>query len=451
MSSRIVINLSSFFSSLLNAGVEGVSTERLSKKVRLINSLSFTIFLLTVSIGGIFYALTLRQSILIPATVESILSVMPIFFNHHRKYLSAALTTFLLQCVATLYFGMLLGPVLELQTVIFYLLIISFFLFNEPRSRRICCIVALLILTTLEANSYINIIEPLHLKTPYSIIFKTLSFLGLFCLIIVGGYPYVISHDANFDLKTSLENEESQSKDKTLFIARMSHEVQYPFLGIIKQLNALIAILPKGTEQYKLAANLLENCQAVKQMVANALEYTKIDAGVHEKLKKEPTNIREVFEKILSYNTRIAVVEGISLDLFISDELPEYLLSDELRITQAMNNLISNAIKFTESNSTVYIKVTRSNPTWSMKIQDSGKGIPPERIDTIFAPYVTDRESKNNREGIGLGLYITKYIVENLLNGAISAYNSPPLGATFEISLPLIYVPDPALSQNSLS
>jgi signal transduction histidine kinase len=178
-------------------------------------------------------------------------------------------------------------------------------------------------------------------------------------------------------------------------------------------------------------------------MVANLLEYAKIDAGVHEKIEKEPTNIRELFGKIIRLNNSVASVEGITLNLAISDNLPEYLLCDGLRITQVLNNLLSNALKFTTPNRAIFITVDRSNSIWSLKVQDSGEGISHEKLNAIFDPYVTDRNAKNNPEGIGLGLYITKHIVEDLFNGTISAFNSPPLGATFVISLPLLHVADP--------
>jgi two-component system phosphate regulon sensor histidine kinase PhoR len=125
-------------------------------------------------------------------------------------------------------------------------------------------------------------------------------------------------------------------------------------------------------------------------------------------------------------------------------------LCDELRITQALNNLLSNAIKFTKPHSSVLVTAQRSNSTWLLTVQDSGEGISTEKLNDIFDPYVTDRNAKNNPEGIGLGLYITKHIVEDLLNGTIDAYNSPPLGATFTISLPLLYAPDLRFSHNSL-
>lgn len=66
----------------------------------------------------------------------------------------------------------------------------------------------------------------------------------------------------------------------------------------------------------------------------------------------------------------------------------------------------------------------------TQKVQDSGDGISPETPGAIFDPYITNRNSRNNPEGVGIGLHVSKHIVENLRHGAITAYNSPPLGAT---------------------
>ncbi|HLZ15623.1 MAG TPA: HAMP domain-containing sensor histidine kinase [Cyclobacteriaceae bacterium] len=446
---QVVNRTTALFSRLFNAGVDSSTNEKLFRQVRLINKLSIAIFLLTVSIGATFYALTLQVSILVPATIEAVLSICPLLFNRRKKYFAASLMTFLLQCVATLYFGMLLRTVLELQTVIFFLLLISFILFDQPIARRISCIVALLILLTLEANSYIRIIQPLELPVPYSIIFKTLSFGGLFCLILLVGYPYVISHDVNYHLKTSLRHEESNNNAKSVFIRHLSHEIQSHFLGIVKLAYSVRKVVPQENDAQVLASDLLEACLSYKQMLANLIEYTKIDAGVLEELNMEAIQIRELMNKNVHAHN-YAAEKGVRIVLSVQDEMPEAILGDELRLTQVCHNLLTNAIKFTKPNTVVAVCVNKGTANWILTIRDEGDGISEEKLNAIFNPYVTDKSNAVNPEGIGLGLYVTKHIVENLLNGNIEAYNNNPSGATFRVTLPLIRMPSKKLSGQGL-
>jgi signal transduction histidine kinase len=419
-------------SELTEAGTTGRLNEKQLRKVRFINLLSLTVFLLTFSIGLTFYLLTRSLTILIPAAIEMVLSFLPIMLNRRSKYLAAAMIAFGTQVAAIFYFGTLLGPVLELQTVVYYLLLASFILFDTRKSRVICCVLALLLLITLEGSFYLHLIQPIQLGVTLSILFKTLSFVGLFCLTIVTGYPYIVSHDANFELKTS-------NNAKSFFIKNISHEIQGKLLGLVKLVNAVKKILPKDVKSQKVGTDLTDACTEFKETVSNLLDYTKIDAGAFEEVNREPVNIRHLLDKVIQGYRHLAMDEkGVKIVLNVSATMPDMILSDQFRLIQVCNNLLSNAVKFTGPNTSIEVSILTNVTTWTLTVQDEGDGISVDKVNAIFDPYVTNRDPQNNPEGIGLGLYITRHIVENLLKGTIIAYNSPPLGATFKISLPLL-------------
>lgn len=420
-----------------NIGTEGVKEEEQLRRIRLVNSLSMAIVSLILVIGLLFFILTKRLSILIPAVIEFSLALSPIFLNKKKKYVRAALITFLTQCIASLYFGMLLGNVVELQSVVFFLLLLTFLLFDNSALRKMCFIIALVILFALEANYFARVIEPLPLSPSYAVVFKTFSFLGLFCLIIIVGAPYIKSHDTSYKLKRSLENEESQSNAKSVFIRDVSHEIRGSFLGIIQMSQSLRVGLERKVDIISLADDLIDACHTYKRMLENLLEYTKIDAGVLDNVYESQIDIRAYARKIINVNTYSAADKGVKIHLSVSDEVPVLLKCDEIRLAQIFNNLLTNAIKFTRPESKISVTIECTGNYWHLSVQDEGEGIAEDKQKSIFNLFVTDRNTENNREGIGLGLFITRHLVEDLLKGTITVKSQLHAGSCFQVSLPL--------------
>jgi signal transduction histidine kinase len=434
---NLYLNLLSLIRSVRNTGTKGIKEEEELRRIRLVNSLSMAIVSLILVIGLLFFLLTGKLSILLPAIVELLLALSPLFLNRRGKYVAACLVTYLTQCVASLYFGMVLGNVVELQTVVFFLLLITFLLFDDSLLRKVCFTVALVILVTLEANYFLVFVEPLPLSQPYSVIFKTLSFFGLFCLIIIVGSPYVKSHDSSYKLKKSLKNEENQNNAKSVFIRNVSHEIQGTFLGIIKMAQSLRAGLERKEDIVSLSDDLIDGCHTYKRMLTNLLEYTKIDAGVMDSVNASAIDLRTFLQKIININKYSAIEKGVEIHLSVAGEIPALLRSDEIRLTQIFNNLLTNAIKFTRPDSNIYVIVEQAENSWQLYVRDEGQGIPDEKLKSIFDLFVTDRNLEGNREGVGLGLFITRHLVEDLLKGTISVKSQENRGACFQVSLPL--------------
>jgi signal transduction histidine kinase len=433
---KLFLRLRDLIITIRNIGTEGVKEEEQLRRIRLVNSLSLAIVSLILVIGMLFFILTKKLSILIPAIRELSLALSPIFLNKRKKYVRAALITFLTQCIASLYFGMLLGNVVELQSMVFFLLLITFLLFDDSTLRKMCLGIALFILIALEANYFARFIEPLPLSESYAIIFKTLSFLGLFCLIIIVGAPYIKSHDTSYKLKRSLENEESQNNAKSAFIRDVSHEIQGSFLGIIKMSQSLKIGLERKVDIASLADELIDACHTYKRMLENLLEYTKIDAGVLDGVYERDIDIRAYARKIININTYSAADKGVKIHLTVSDEVPALLKSDEIRLAQIFNNLLTNAIKFTRPDSKIQVTIENAGNYWRLSVQDEGEGIAEDKQKSIFNLFVTDR-TENNREGVGLGLFITRHLVEDLLKGTITVKSQLHAGSCFQVSLPL--------------
>ena len=133
----------------------------------------------------------------------------------------------------------------------------------------------------------------------------------------------------------------------------------------------------------------------------------------------------------------LAQKKGLEFNLYVDPGLPQAICGDERRIRQIIINLIGNAIKFTKEGS-ISLNITRPDKnTWGIEVIDTGIGIPAEAQASIFEPFrqVQSEVTRDNR-GIGLGLSITKQLVE-LMNGKIVLESEPGIGSTFTILLPI--------------
>ena len=418
--------------SIRRTGTEGIADKELLHKIKLVNSLNCALCLLVITIGGIYYILSGELSIIIPAGIEALFAGSAIWLNYRKKYETAALATFLLQCAGSVYFGLLLANVIELQAMVIFLFLITFLLFKEKKRRRICLVIATAILIIIEANYYSNFITPIQLSLKLTIIFKALSIGGVLLLIMVVGRPYVLSNDQNNELTRA-------NNFKRIFIYQTTHELR-------TQLNAIYCIAQlvkreirmdpglKKTEPY---INLLFNAVGnTRNIINNVLDMSKIEAGKMEDVQEESFEVQLFFERLIAVHKVTARARNIQIRLQIDEQMPPIIRFDSFKLSQIVANLLSNAVKYSDRNSTVLLKLNKCNIlTWSIQVTNKGAGIAKEKLSVIFDQFVTNKQNRYT-EGTGLGLYIVKNMVHTL-GGDIQAESFPGGDTTFTIKLKL--------------
>jgi len=253
-------------------------------------------------------------------------------------------------------------------------------------------------------------------------------------------------------LKNQLENLEKQNKElrveisKALnlsrsrmgFIANLSHELRTPITSLIGFVDILLdPKLSLSEEEKRKYINYISvNSRRLLILINDIVDLARIDAG-YLKLEESPVNINaEIRETVNLFKEKI---RSKNLDLIIELDgslETEMVLIDKSRLHQTISNFISNAIKFTEEG---FIKVTSkmSESKIFISVEDSGIGIPAEDLPFIFEEFRRSSLAiKKSIEGTGLGLTITRKIVE-LMGGKIDVESAEGLGSKFIITFPL--------------
>lgn len=236
--------------------------------------------------------------------------------------------------------------------------------------------------------------------------------------------------------KARLELEKS-TKAKSEFLATMSHEIRTPMNAIMGMTHLLQKDDPREDQQEPL--NILDfSGKTLLSLIDDVLDFSKIEAGrlefesVDFEMDKLITTIMESF-KVMAKN------KGVTLTNKVEDSVPNVLIGDPSRLTQILNNLLSNALKFTEEGE-VRLSVGIEDD-WDKKIRlkfevsDTGIGIPEDRIDTIFESFTqASGSTKRIYGGTGLGLTISKQLTE-LQGGRLSVDSELGRGSTFSVEL----------------
>ncbi|WP_022851092.1 ATP-binding protein [Limisalsivibrio acetivorans] len=247
------------------------------------------------------------------------------------------------------------------------------------------------------------------------------------------------AHHRIISQKEKMVAAEMSSKYKSEFLANMSHEIRTPINGILG-VHELLSETELNETQTELTNILDSETRGLLNLVNDILDFSKIEAG---KLEVEETSfgLRNLIESLVQSHVRRAMSKGIDFYLYIEPEIPFYLFGDAGKIRQALNNLISNAIKFTSKGSvTVTATLAGSNDDFfsiRFEVKDTGVGIREEAKQSIFESFSqADTSVTRKYGGTGLGLAIYSGLVD-LMGGEKFIESEYGKGSTFGFELRL--------------
>lgn len=241
------------------------------------------------------------------------------------------------------------------------------------------------------------------------------------------------------DLKKAKLLTEEIAKAKELFLANISHEIRTPLNGILGVVN-LINKTELSQQQRKMALMINEAANNLLVIVNDILNLEKISSG-EITFEEIPFSIENQIAKIVASFQYQADEKNLALKFENELEKNQLVLGDPYRISQILNNLISNAIKFSEKG-IVSVKLNSISETehllwYKISVKDTGIGIHPKQIEQIFEPFKqADSSISRKYGGTGLGLGICKKLIENM-GGRIAVESFPQKGSTFSCILPI--------------
>ncbi|VAW81594.1 hypothetical protein MNBD_GAMMA12-688 [hydrothermal vent metagenome] len=230
---------------------------------------------------------------------------------------------------------------------------------------------------------------------------------------------------------------ENLSQLKSNFVSTVSHELRTPLTSILGTLGLLNGQVlgPLNSEQLKLLSVAHQNSELLLNLINNILDIDKIESGTID-FNFSKISINELLEKAISGIQGYGEKVNIKFTLLTSKE-DYFIFADSDKLMQVLNNLLSNAAKFSQPEQTVSLYYTPGKHTLRIFVKDDGKGIPDSFKHSIYNKF-TQLESQDNRNsnGTGLGLAIAKLIV-NKHNGTIDFDSTLGKGTTFYIDIPL--------------
>ena len=247
------------------------------------------------------------------------------------------------------------------------------------------------------------------------------------------------------ELITAKEQAEQSSRFKSQFLSRMSHEVRTPMNAIlgITEIQLQDETLPPGMRE---ALDKIYNSGYLLLGIINdILDLSKIEAG---KLELSPVryDVPSLINDTVNLNIMRFDSKQVEFNLEVDESVPMALFGDELRIKQILNNLLSNAFKYTdEGEVSMSVNAEKEDAphggaparvTLVFRVADTGQGLAPEQVDKLFDEYMRfNLEANRTTEGTGLGMSITKHLVR-MMDGEISVESEPGKGSVFTVRLP---------------
>ncbi|MGI9351861.1 MAG: ATP-binding protein [Rhizobiaceae bacterium] len=248
-------------------------------------------------------------------------------------------------------------------------------------------------------------------------------------------------HDLNAELEAASKDAMQADRAKSEFLANMSHEIRTPMNGVMGMAELMMKT-ELTDKQRGFSEIILRSGNALLTIISDILDFSKIDAGQME-LDPVPFRLRSALDDAATLVSTKVAEKDLELVVRVDHNLPDTFTGDVGRLRQIIINLLSNAIKFTERGHVLLNvdgSVSDGDATLSFCVEDTGIGIPAEKMDLIFDKFrQADESATRKHQGTGLGLAISSALIE-LMGGKLTVDSEVGVGSkfAFEITMPTV-------------
>ncbi|MBF0271950.1 MAG: response regulator [Magnetococcales bacterium] len=249
---------------------------------------------------------------------------------------------------------------------------------------------------------------------------------------------YLVLHRETTVLFNARKMAEDASQTKSYFLANMSHEIRTPINAVMGMIHLALQT-NLNTQQRHYLARIEEAGRTLLHIINDILDFSKIEAGKLS-LESIPFALDKVADRVAAMVAPKTQDKALELIVFVDHQLPSVLMGDPLRLGQILLNLMSNAVKFTESGEVsleiLCAGITNQTARVDFRVRDTGIGMTPDQIARLFNAF-TQADSSTTRRygGTGLGLAICRHLVEQM-GGEIRLTSEPGQGSQFSFQLP---------------
>jgi signal transduction histidine kinase/ActR/RegA family two-component response regulator len=236
------------------------------------------------------------------------------------------------------------------------------------------------------------------------------------------------------ELQRARDRAEAANDAKSRYVAGMSHELRSPLNAILGYAQLLEHDPTIPAARRPALRVIRRSSEHLADLIESLLDISKIEAG-HLEINRTEVGLRDVIEQVAATFCMEAEEKGIAFHLDKDRRIPERVHADARRLRQILMNLLSNAVRYTDRGEVTFAIAYRSDIA-TFTVRDTGRGIPPEAAERIFEPFVRIEDPKAPVPGTGLGLTISRLLVE-LLGGELVFDSAPGKGSTFTLRLML--------------